>query len=273
LHLRVCNYNKFQDAKQEPDRAATGQQHGSDMVATCERHHDKNRRIEEKKNRKIEDNISRPNFCTENEQDVSPLRGATSHEILDHVNEDSPISIANPNEDVNPDKVIPMRMANSVGDQSKSKNDATNHETKVDASESKFEDETKTKRKRTRVEPDDGDQEIGKEWASWTKIMAPHIKADSKRYATAIAKVRQRMSMSHSDVSRVFEFVKADKFWKDKCFSPVSLLTRSKTNDLLKIENIINSATKDHRKYADVMNYARQRDAGLIKSASEELAF
>lgn len=201
----------------------------------------------------------------------------------DHYYEDQEIPDISEQENSQSSKIIQLRQTNLTPDALKREKGVNSHSEKLDASESKFEgleeteDDKPSKRKksskRLNIEPDEGDQKIGKEWASWTHQIAPHIKPDQKRYAVAVAKVRMKMKMSHEDVAKVFQFVKDDKFWMDKCFSPVSLLTRSKTNDLLKIENIINSASKDQMKYAKVMDYARKRDAGLIRPLSEGFAF
>ena len=128
----------------------------------------------------------------------------------------------------------------------------------------------------------DEDYALSKKWAEYTSENWPNIKADIDKWAEAIAKIKRVVDvredgkiikMTHRHVEGILHFIQKDSFWKNFPQKPTTLLSKSRNNDLRRIDNIITSIKKTHGQTENVLNYARAVDRGEIKPIDEEFAF
>lgn len=126
---------------------------------------------------------------------------------------------------------------------------------------------SKPSRKRA-VSVSDHDLELGKKWADWTESEYPYLKAKASTYAEAIAKVRKAVGLDDKQLDYLFDFVKADPFWRQNCQSPAGLLKKSQ-NGMRKIDNILAKVKAKVEPEIKASRWAADRDALAAKLGRE----
>lgn len=81
------------------------------------------------------------------------------------------------------------------------------------------------------------DLELAARWAEHARSLTPHIKIVPEKWADSIRLIREQDGLTLQEIVELFEWVKADEFWRMNAISPQAIRGRSK-NGLKKIENI-----------------------------------
>lgn len=112
--------------------------------------------------------------------------------------------------------------------------------------ETKKADKPKSRRKNLKFEP--ADLELAEKWLEYGKSKLPSIDAWPETAANELRKVREHLKYTHDEMTILFEWMIQDVFWSDNALSPMGLMNKSKTNELRKIENLVNAFMKEYRK-------------------------
>jgi hypothetical protein len=118
----------------------------------------------------------------------------------------------------------------------------------------------KNSKQRHAFEP--GDFDLALDWISWAHEQHPHLKLQSEPCAKEIRISRDNTGRTIEQMRNIFEWIKKDDFWSKNCLSPCALNKKSAANGLRKIDNIINSISKD-KKTVEKMQYDQWKDEGI----------
>jgi hypothetical protein len=106
------------------------------------------------------------------------------------------------------------------------------------------------------------DFDLALDWISWAHEQHPHLKLQAEACAKEIRISRDNTGRTIEQMRNIFEWIKQDDFWSKNCLSPCALNKKSSSNGLRKIDNIINSISKD-KKTVEKMQYDQWKDEGI----------
>jgi hypothetical protein len=118
----------------------------------------------------------------------------------------------------------------------------------------------KNSKQRHVFEPADFD--LALDWIAWAHEQHPHLKLQAEPCAKEIRISRDNTGRTIEQMRNIFEWIKQDDFWSKNCLSPCALNKKSSSNGLRKIDNIINSISKDKKTVAK-MQYDQWKDEGI----------
>jgi hypothetical protein len=94
------------------------------------------------------------------------------------------------------------------------------------------------------------DFDLALDWISWAHEQHSHLKLQAEACAKEIRISRDNTGRTIEQMRNIFEWIKKDDFWSKNCLSPCALNKKSAANGLRKIDNIINSISKDKKTVA-----------------------